>query len=307
MGQAGDNRDPLGRVRKYQINLVNLRNMGNTHKKEGSVEWWRDKAEERLNNQQCVFLRNQEITANYARAYLKHPNLFKWAGMAAFASHHMRLALKPFALGSGTSGSIEPNELHGPKYRRLQNVSLFKEINDAIYNDIYWAHLAYDGSETGMERIRSAMKEKASYASLLGAFEKLDAARNLFEVNSGISKKADALAWEANIEILRHEQMSMVQPRFAKLASSFSRGISLFSTMHYQHGGRCKKMLLPGAFVAFRVARHPRQTFRKGISIVDFEQRWEWIRDGILPGFKCYESHRRKIERDLRKLPKVIE
>ena len=101
-----------------------------------SYKDWKALARKRLECESCVFKRNQSITEQYAKAYLRHSALFKWAGMAAFASHHIRLALRPFALSRGGGGSL-PDKSTG-----LRNVSFLKATNDAIYEDIYWAHLA---------------------------------------------------------------------------------------------------------------------------------------------------------------------
>ena len=49
-----------------------------------------------LTDQSCAFHRNLEISSRYAWIYKFLPDYFKWAGMAAFASHHVRIALFPF-------------------------------------------------------------------------------------------------------------------------------------------------------------------------------------------------------------------
>jgi hypothetical protein len=61
-------------------------------------------AESLLTNQSCVFHRNVEISSRYAWIYKFLPACFKWAGMAAFASHHVRLALFPFRLDRDRTG-----------------------------------------------------------------------------------------------------------------------------------------------------------------------------------------------------------
>ena len=40
----------------------------------------------------CAFHRNVEISSRYAWMYKLQPACFKWAAMAAIASHHVRLA-----------------------------------------------------------------------------------------------------------------------------------------------------------------------------------------------------------------------
>ena len=55
-----------------------------------TITGWKALANGLLTNQSCVFHRNVEISARYAWIYKHLPTCFKWAGMAAFASHHVR-------------------------------------------------------------------------------------------------------------------------------------------------------------------------------------------------------------------------
>lgn len=54
-----------------------------------------------------MFHRNLEISSRYAWIYKFLPSCFKWAGMAAFASHHVRLALFPLRLDRDRTGYVD--------------------------------------------------------------------------------------------------------------------------------------------------------------------------------------------------------
>ena len=41
----------------------------------------------------------------FARIYKQEPTYFKWAAMAAIASHHVRLALLPFRIHTDRNGT----------------------------------------------------------------------------------------------------------------------------------------------------------------------------------------------------------
>ena len=69
-----------------------------------TIAGWKALAEGLLTDQPCVFHRNLEISSRYAWIYKQLPACFKWAGMAAFASHHARLALYPFRLDTDRTG-----------------------------------------------------------------------------------------------------------------------------------------------------------------------------------------------------------
>ena len=72
-----------------------------------TIAGWKALAEGLLTNQSCVFHRNLEISSRYAWIHARLPACFKWAGMAAFASHHVRLALLPFRLDTDRTGFVD--------------------------------------------------------------------------------------------------------------------------------------------------------------------------------------------------------
>ena len=158
---------------------------------------------------------------------------------------------------------------------------------------------SHDGSAAGFERLSIAAENHPAGKALIAAFSKLEEARQRLEVKPDC-KDAEDLVWDANIDILRHEQEYMVQPRFDKLDRGFSQVLSLFSTMHYQAGGRCKKAMLPGAFVAFSLFQAEKKVFPP--SLTNLDQRWDWIVNGILPGFRCFDGETRKINKHINKL-----
>ena len=72
-----------------------------------TIAGWKALADGLLTDQSCVFHRNLEISSRYAWIYKLLPACFKWAGMAAFASHHVRLALFPFRLDTDRTGYVD--------------------------------------------------------------------------------------------------------------------------------------------------------------------------------------------------------
>ena len=55
-----------------------------------TIAGWKALVDGLLTDQACAFHRNLEISSRYAWIYKLLPDCFKWAGMAAFASHHVR-------------------------------------------------------------------------------------------------------------------------------------------------------------------------------------------------------------------------
>src|SRR5262249_57516660 len=91
--------------------------------------------------------RNVESSARAARLHTLQPAWFKWAAMAAIASHHVRLALFPLRLDTDRSGFV--NVARSVRRRRLlmQDVHTIRETNNAIFYDIYWFLLPYAAAD----------------------------------------------------------------------------------------------------------------------------------------------------------------
>src|SRR6266702_4258465 len=104
---------------------------------------WQNRAQQGLPPPTAVLERNVAITAVYARLYLEHPAIFKWAGMAAFASHRVGMALVPYAFETVDEEVTGIADAHGHpsgKEGLFQDLNLIRTVNNNIYNDIAWAH-----------------------------------------------------------------------------------------------------------------------------------------------------------------------
>jgi hypothetical protein len=76
--------------------------------------------------------------------YKLQPACFKWAAMAAIASHHVRLALFLLRLDADHTGYVDiPHSLRRPKLLLTEDVNTIRATNNAIFNDLFWVHFAY--------------------------------------------------------------------------------------------------------------------------------------------------------------------
>src|SRR5262245_29567539 len=109
-----------------------------------TIAGWQALADGLLTNPSCIFKRNLEISARHAWIYKFLPACFKWAGMAAFASYHIRHALHPFLLDTDRTGYVDiPRSLRRKRVLLLEDANTIRATNNAIFNDIFWVHLAY--------------------------------------------------------------------------------------------------------------------------------------------------------------------
>jgi hypothetical protein len=156
----------------------------------------------------CAFHRNVEISSRYAWMYTLQPVCFKWAAMAAIASHHVRLALFPLRLDTDRTGYVDiPHSLGRPKLLLTEDVDTIRATNNAIFNDIFWVHLAYVTVEDGIETLRALLRAESHYAPVLAGFEAIDQGRGVLEdamASAEARQRADDLIWQGNVELLEH-------------------------------------------------------------------------------------------------------
>ena len=62
----------------------------------------------------------------------------------------------------------------------LSDVNTIRETNNAIFDDIFWVHLAYATAEDGIGCLRGLMREERHYAPVLAGFEAIDVRSNGF-------------------------------------------------------------------------------------------------------------------------------
>jgi hypothetical protein len=222
-------------------------------------ERWLRRLMSNMPPEENILARNQEITARYAGWYLSHPMLYKWSGMAVFASAQV---------GEFLSMAHGENRIRRRIASRLfgESFDLVRETNNEVFSDIGWALLAF-ASEGGLQEVEEGLSDlTGTHSLLLRAFQRLDEAK----------KSGDqSLVWEAARDMLQHEQRYSVQPRFARFPGVFRGWLSLSAS---------------GGFPVPGVQKTTRRYFlpfmlRRGILLPDltvFEQRWSWINAEVL-------------------------
>jgi len=224
-----------------------------------SIAGWRALADGLLTDQPCVFHRNLEISARYAWLYKALPACFKWAGMAAFASYHVRLALYPFRLDTDRTGYADiPLSLRHRRVLLIEDVDTIRATNNGIFDDIFWVHLAYVFADDGIERLRALLGAECHYAPVLAGFEAIDRGRRVLAdraVSARARRTAEDLIWQGNVQLLEHEQRALVQPHFDRLSCAYARLLSLGSTLSFEARGVRQEAAYFSAFYLFSFGR----------------------------------------------------
>lgn len=270
-----------------------------------SKEEWREQLERQLPPKNQYIERNKAITATYASWYLKHPAQFKWSGMAAFASYQVGVALAFAELLNGPEQMVEkedekpaedilsslknlythtfqalvsiPVALHdfGAKQLLLNDLNEIKNGNDEIFNDIAWAHAAYE--ECGIKEIEQNVSESEKEYMLKG-FQMIDEGARMLQAGP-----KDAKAWElireGNVKLLRHEQLNTLQPIFDRISPMGKIIVSFGSTLDFTGA------LEDGHnnMAAFSEHFGNITTLSGQKSVTNPEDRWQWIEENVLP------------------------
>ena len=261
-----------------------------------------------MSDQCCAFHRNLEISARYAWIYKQQPACFKWAAMAAIASHHVRLALFPLRLDIDRTGFVDiPHSLGRRKLLLTKDANTIRETNNAIFNDIFWVHLAYVTAGSGIEHLRALMHADGPYAPLLAGFEAIDQGRGLLEKETASAndrRSAADLIWAGNVQLLQHEQRAVVQPNFDRLSCAFARLISIGSATSFEAQGVRRQVaeftsfyfssLTRGMPYALRARTLPR--------ITRFDDRWRWLETSVVPRFRRFDADTRLVDGSLQRI-----
>jgi hypothetical protein len=256
--------------------------------------YWQQMAEAKLPPEHEVVARNEAITGTYARWYTAQP-LFKWAGMAAFSSHRVGLALMPYRthladdlLGDAdATGDAHPPEVHTV----LADLHCLRETNNLVFHDIGWAHLAYMSPEGGIEAVESCLADDPQSRLMLQGFRTIERGRLLMQGDAKQRREGAELAWEGNELLLKHEQAVIVQSKFDTLDADCRMFLSFFTMMDFNavyvtDNFRYSSIFYPfmwlrGLPLLLQTASLPR--------ITDLRQRWFWIEKSLIPLWRLVE------------------
>ena len=226
--------------------------------------------------------RNRAITSRYAQWYLAHPEIFKWAGMAAHASLQVGIAIVFAELLSSPGRAAWRNPLawmHGMASGlfMLQDLEELRSGNNRIFHDIAWAHEAY--LEGGIEEVE-ANAAGSDLGLLLEGFRLID--RGVRSVHSeAAGDEAERLVWEGNIALLRHEQTVVLQPVFDRLSPAGKVLASFGSEIDFSGCTPADQSCV----ASFPTYYGYLETLSGMKSIVDAAHRWQWVESCVIPAW----------------------
>ena len=273
-----------------------------------TIAGWKAVADGLLSSPCCAFHRNAEISSRYAWIYGHQPECFKWAAMAAIASHHIRLALFPLRLDTDRTGYVDiPHVLLRNKFLLTKDVNTIRETNNAIFDDIFWVHLAYVTADDGVEHLRALLQADTHYSPILAGFEAIDRGRRALEpgrADAEARQAAAELIWAGNVQLLEHEQRALVQPNFDLLSCAFARLVSMGSATSFEVSGARQAVTYFTSFYTYSLTRGVPDVVRARTwpRITRFDDRWRWLVGSVVPCFRSFDSDTRLVDASLRRV-----
>jgi len=246
-----------------------------------TIDEWKEKYMAQLPQEENPIERNHAITSTYATLYLQNPDIFKWAGMAAFASHHVGIAMLPFKI---KGFQIEDLNTSCKTKSLLADLNLIRHLNTMIYDDIAWVHDAY--MTLGLDGLKSLFEESAHYRGMFEGFAMLDSI-----VEKG-STQSDDVIWDANTKLLRHEQSAVVQPVFDRLGAMFQGILTFCASLDFDPSHVKTDWKLRTSFIMYMYLGAP-TTLLKTFSfpnLTNFDQRWTWLEKRVVRNWRKREK-----------------
>jgi hypothetical protein len=271
-----------------------------------TIAGWKAVADGLLSDPCCAFHRNVEISSRYAWMYTLRPACFKWAAMAAIASHHVRLALFPLRLDTDRTGYVDiPHSLRRPKLLLTGDVNTIRATNNAIFDDLFWVHLAYVSADDGIDHLRALLQADRHYAPVLAGFEAIDQGRRVLEdqrASAQARQRAGDLIWDGNIKLLEHEQRALVQPQFDRLSRASAWLVSIGSATSFEVRGARQEIADFTSFYLYSFTRGIPHALRARAwpRITRFEDRWRWLVTSVVPRFRRFDADTHVVDASLR-------
>lgn len=221
-----------------------------------SLNWKKKVNEYKAKLQGQSDIRNHGITCAYAKMYMQNPGKFKWAGLAALTSGKIGEHQNDFKLWEYIKSKVGFNE------EILFKEDIFKG-NQAVFDDLFWQHWAY--SEGG-----------------IAAIEKLYCNKEITEMGYRAWLKIhEGNVWEGNLALLYHEQKNVLQP---KMYAQHGEAWGAWDLMN-SIGARFFLGKLIVSTVPDDGGEFP------GDNIANFEERWKWIEEYIMPSWERFETN----------------
>lgn len=229
-------------------------------------------------------VRMNVIRKAYAGTYAGDPDTFKWAGMAAYA-------LDGVAKGADESRLLDDFPMFGlfgtPRGTDVEGA--LEKGNVAIFEDVYWQHLAFQ--QGGMKALENAFADGELSPTQMESWRKIAEAQELRKSGDPeAARKAEELIWQGNTGLLEHEQNEVAQNECYDQNRDTFKWMSANAPLANP---------IPGG-ASFQQALGP------DADIGDRATRWSWIEGSMIPAWRARDTdHRDEVLEDMKRFQKL--
>jgi hypothetical protein len=247
-----------------------------------TIAHWKQKYMRKLPSEEDAIARNHAITATYAKLYLQNPDLFKWAGMAAFASHHVGIAMLPYKFKSIELRNLSAAIRHKSVFSDL---NLIRHLNTMIYDDIAWVHEAY--LVLGLQGLQSLVEDSPHYQEIVRGFAMMDST-----ISTTHKAERNTIIWKANTVLLKHEQLAVVQPIFENLGAIFQSILTFCASLDFNPSHLKTDWKLHSSFLLYMYLGSPSTLYKTSSlpNLTIFKQRWKWLENRVVKNWRKREK-----------------
>jgi hypothetical protein len=274
--------------------------------------YWQQRLLSQLPPEEQIRARNAAINASYARWFQRHPDWFRWAGMAAFASYRVGILLAiydySFVRGDAfSSGSTEGGLFNDA--RVINSIEMLREANNNAFANAGWAHLAYESPGGGIKSIEAALESdpEPTQKFQLEGFRKIERARGMASKSVKDQTIRNEMFWEGNYLLLKHEQWGVIQQHFAKLDFPLGLALTIITSLDFDanHLARDKRTYcefyryiwtwgLPKLLSTFSLP-----------DVTRLVHRWSWIEGLVFPTWKKVVTNDQDIPKKMMRIVKA--
>lgn len=254
-------------------------------------EYWQNLLVSQLPPEEHVRERNEAISASYANWYRNHPDWFRWAGMAAFASYRVGLLLAIYDFSYTTETVIDTNNTYrsdDQKEVMLTSIDMLRQANNKAFANSGWAHLAYESPKGGIAIVEQGLSDDPTQVHLLEGFRLIERGRLLREQAPSKKVEADDLFWSGNLLLLQHEQWGVIQQHFQQLKFELGLALTVITSLEFtanhliiDRRSYCEFFKYMWTFGFTKLLA----TFSLP-DITKLAHRWAWVRRQVFPTWK---------------------
>jgi hypothetical protein len=271
--------------------IGNLELFGRRIEMNATKAYWQERLLSPLPPEDKIRARNAAINATYARWFQRHPDWFRWAGMAAFASYRVGILLAiydysyvrgdAFASGTVTGGLFNDARI-------INSIETIRQANNNVFANAGWTHLAYESPDGGIEAIEAGLEGDLDQIFQLNGFRKIETARKMLAAGTADRTTTDKMFWDGSYLLLKNEQWGIIEQHFTKLDFPLGLGLTVTTSLDFDANHLVRDQKTYCEFYRYMWTWGlPKLLATLSLpNITRLAHRWYWLEKSVFPTWK---------------------